>query len=148
MRWPVEAMARIAVSTCVPKCPAAGVAVEHGRKHAQRERRRHEERERARAASTHLAELHGNGAALRQLEVFLYALRLIAGGDLAVDPFSRVERGARLGELGRNVRTSGMVISMAFFVGLFEPEVDADQRVGACSGNEVAGMRQIDVDSG
>src|ERR1700722_5625597 len=74
---------------------ASCVAIKHRRKNLERKGGRHEQGGAGETGKNHLSELHRNRMALRQLEVFLYALCLVAGGDFAVNPLRRVESRTR-----------------------------------------------------
>ena len=71
----------------------------------QRQRRRHEQRIALQRLEDHLPELSRDRVAFGDLPVVLGARRLMPGGDLAVDPFGRVEQAARMRHLlgGQNI---------------------------------------------
>src|SRR3546814_18254058 len=78
---------------------AALIAVEERRKDLERERGGDEQRGAPKCGQYRLADLAGEGRILGQLHVALGKRRLIAGGNIAIHPFSRVQPRPRLAEL-------------------------------------------------
>jgi hypothetical protein len=78
---------------------AARIAVEERREHVQRQRRGDEERVALQRLDDHLAQLAADRVPLGQLPVVLGPRRLVAGGDLTVDPLGGLEQAARVRHL-------------------------------------------------
>ena len=117
---------------------AALVAIEQRREDAQRQRRGDEQRVALQRAEDQVAELARDRVALGQLQVVLGPRRLMAGGDLAVDPAGGVEAPAGMRRPAPGSGRRGWRISIS--------ETEARrQRRGARVARVVAAAVVVDV---
>src|SRR5207302_9163465 len=128
------------------KVSSAGIAVEHRGKYAERECRGHEQRGPCESREHHFAQLYRGGVALRELEIFFYALCLISGGHFAVYPLGRVERCSCLRHFTYGKHIGDRDQHRILLSSWSKFEVDPDQRIRSRPRNEVAWMRKVDVE--
>ena len=76
------------------------IAVEQRRKDAQRQRRRDEQWRLSECVEDHLAGSLRGQAVFGQLQIMLGKGRLVAGGDVAIDPVGGVDQVANGGDAG------------------------------------------------